>query len=233
LKIASRSRAGFEDEALSKFRILLVALALVLGSYTLASAVAEMGSSDQPTFPLDPAAISAPSSRVPDWLAVLAPFRSDLEASYALAAALQAIQSGKKNAPGASIEVLRAQERVRQLLTIAPYNPELWLALALLQAQRDPRDPLLSEALKMTYFTAPNDTQLMPVRLDTATSFDALADPDVRDLVRGDVRLMLTRTPELGTAVVSAYRRASNLGRIFLQEAVQSINPSFALNPRR
>ena len=218
---------------MSKFRILLVALALALGSYTLASAVAEMGSSDQPTFPLDPAAISAPSSRVPNWLKVLAPFRSDLEASNALAAALQAIQSGKKNAPEASIEVLRAQERVRQVLSIAPYNPELWLALALLQAQRDPRDPLLSEALKMTYFTAPNDAQLMPVRLDTATSFDALADPDVRDLVRGDVRLMLTRTPELRTAVVSAYRRASNLGRTFLEEAVQSIDPSFALNPRR
>jgi hypothetical protein len=215
------------------FRIMLVALALVLGSYTLASAVAEMGSSDQPTFPLDPASISSPPSRVPGWLEVRAPFRSDLEASHALAAALQAIQTGKKNTPGASIEVLRAQERVRQVLSIAPYNPELWLALALLQAQRDPRDPVLSEALKMTYFTAPNDAQLMPVRLDTATSFDALADPDTRELARGDVRLMLARAPELRTAVVSAYRRASNLGRAFLEEAVQSIDPSFSLNPRR
>jgi hypothetical protein len=103
----------------------------------------------------------------------------------------------------------------------------LWLALALLQARSDPRDPTLVEALKMTYFTAPNDARLMPVRLDTATSFDALADPDVKELVRGDIRLMVTRQPELRAAVVSAYRRASKLGKAFLEEAVQSIDPSF------
>ena len=50
---------------------------------------------------------------------------------------------------------------------------------------------MLIEALKMAYFTAPNDARLMAVRLDLATSFDALADPDVRELARGDVRLIL------------------------------------------
>lgn len=212
---------------MNKFRILLAALALIIGCYTLASAVAETGSLDQPAFPLDPVAISAPASGVPGWLEALTPFRSDLEANFALAATLQAIQSAGKNIPRASIDVARAQERSRRQLSIAPDNPELWLALALLQAQRDPHDPLLSDALKMTYFTAPNDARLMPVRLDTATRFDALDDPDVRELVRGDVRLMLTRMPALRTAVISAYRRASNLGKTFLEEAVQSIDPAF------
>ena len=48
-----------------------------------------------------------------------------------------------------------------------PYHAELWLALALLKAQKNPRDPMLIEALKMAYFTAPNDARLMAVRLDT------------------------------------------------------------------
>jgi hypothetical protein len=217
---------------LNIFRILLAALALTTGCYTLASAVAETGSLDQPTFPLDPVAISAPSSRVPGWLEALMPFRSDLEANYALVATLQVIQSAGKTTPRASVEILRAQERGRRVLSIAPDNPELWLALALLQAQRDPRDPLLSDALKMTYFTAPNDARLMPVRLHIATAFDALDDPDVRELVRGDVRLMLTRMPALRTSVISAYRRASNLGKTFLEEAVQSIDPTFLLKLR-
>jgi hypothetical protein len=67
------------------------------------------------------------------------------------------------------------------------------------------------------------------VRLHAATAFDALDDPDVRDLVRGDVRLMLTRMPALRTAVISAYRRASKLGKAFLEEAVQSIDPTFLM----
>ena len=86
---------------------------------------------------------------------------------------------------------------------------------------------MLVEALKLAYFTAPNDARLMPIRLDTATSFDALADPDLKELVRGDVRLMVTRQPALKPAVVSAYRRASNLGKAFLEESVRSIDPQF------
>jgi hypothetical protein len=49
---------------------------------------------------------------------------------------------------------------------------------------------MLIEALKMSYLTARNDAGLMAVRLDLATSSNALADPDVRELARGDVRLI-------------------------------------------
>jgi hypothetical protein len=215
--------------SLSRFRIVLMALALIIGSYAVVSAVAETTALDRPAFPSDPAKISSPwTGEVPGWLETLSPFRSDLESNHALIAALQAIQSGReKPATAKSAEHARTLARVRQTLSIAPYNPELWLALALLQAQRDPRDPALVEALKMAYFTAPNDARLMPVRLDIATLFDALTDPDVKELVRGDVRLMVTRKPELKPAVVSAYRRASSLGKTFLEEAVQSIDPSF------
>jgi hypothetical protein len=101
------------------------------------------------------------------------------------------------------------------------------LALALLQAQRDPHDPVVVEALKMAYFIAPNDTRLMPVRIDIASRFDALAIPDVKDLVRNDVQLILTRRLESKWALVSAYRRASDLGKAFLKDAIESVEPSF------
>ena len=99
--------------------------------------------------------------------------------------------------------------------------------MALLQAQRDPHNPETVEALKMSYFVAPNNPQLMPVRLDTATLSDALSDPDLKDLVLGDLRLMLLRKPDLRTAVISAYRRSSSLGKKFLEESIQSIDPAF------
>jgi hypothetical protein len=215
--------------SLSPFRVVLVALALVLGSYACASALAELGSLDRPAFPMDPRKFNASSlGEPPGWLQAVSPFRSDLEANLALITAIRALQSAREKATAVNGgEYTLALTRVRQSLSVAPYDPELWLALALLQAQRDPRDPVVTEALKMSYFTAPNDARLMPVRLDMATLSDALADPDVKELVRGDVRLMLTRQPDMRAAVVLAYRRASRLGKAFLEESIQSIDPPF------
>ena len=79
----------------------------------------------------------------------------------------------------------------------------------------------------MSYFTAPNDAKLMPLRLYTTAKLDALADADLKELARGDVRLMLIRQSNLKASVLSAYRAGSSLGRAFLEDAVQSIDPEF------
>jgi hypothetical protein len=211
------------------FRIVLVVFALIIGSYAIASSFAALESLDRPTFPTDPARSNLPSVLpVPDWLGTASPFRSDLEGNHALIVALQALRSGSERTTAQqAAQNAEARSRLKQTLSIAPYNPELWLVLALLRAQHDRRDPSLGEALKMAYFTAPNNVELLPVRLDTVTSFDALADPDIKELARGDVRLMLTRQAELKSAVISAYQRASSRGKAFLEEAVQSVDPSF------
>jgi hypothetical protein len=215
--------------SLNWFRIALMTLALATGSYALASSLADWSALSPPTFPSDLAKFSSSiSGEAPEWLKVASPFRSDLESDHALIDALQTVQSGEgRPTPETSNRNDLARARLRKSLSITPYNSELWLALALLQAQRDPRDPSLVEALKMSYFVAPNEIKLMPVRLDTATRFNALADPDLKELARGDGRLMITRQPALRAAVISAYRRASSVGKAFLDEAVQSINPSF------
>jgi hypothetical protein len=215
--------------SLSGSRILLIALALTIGSYAIASAVAETVGLEHAAFPSDADKISSPwTGEVPSFPATFSPFGSELENNHALIAALQAIEAGRQKPTAVrSTGQPDAIDRVRQALATSPYDPELWLALVLLQAQRDPHDPVVFEALKMAYFTAPTDTRLIPVRLDIAGRFDALADPDVNDLVRGDVRLILTRRPELKPAIVSAYRRASDLGKASLVDAVQSIDPTF------
>ena len=210
------------------FRIALVAISLTIGVYSLASIFAEL-SFARPSFPSDPTKVISPTGEeVPNWANTISPFRSDLEGSYALTVALHALQSRReKSATGIAEENARAEATVKRALSIVPYDSELWLALALLQAQRDPHNPETVEALKMSYFVAPNNPQLMPVRLDTATLSDALSDPDLKDLVLGDLRLMLLRKPDLRTAVISAYRRSSSLGKKFLEESIQSIDPAF------
>ncbi|WP_027522696.1 hypothetical protein [Bradyrhizobium sp. Ec3.3] len=212
-----------------KFRILLTALALIIGSYAMVSAIAEMMALERTTLPADPTKISPRwTGDVPSSPATLSPFGSELESNHALISALQAIQSGQQNS--ASVRSLKHDDavgRVRRTLSTSPYNSELWLALALLQAQRDPHDPVVVEALRMAYYIAPNDGRLIPVRIDIASRSDALAIPDVKDLVRNDVQLILTRRPESKSALVSAYRRASDLGKAFLEGAVESVDPSF------
>ena len=96
---------------MSAFRVVIVALALVIGSYTLASTLAETHSLDRVAFPLDPAKISSPLvGDVPGWLEAISPFRSDLEGNHALIAALQAIQSGKRTTvTGGTAENARAR----------------------------------------------------------------------------------------------------------------------------
>ncbi|MBW7971541.1 hypothetical protein [Bradyrhizobium sp. BR 10289] len=217
--------------AASNVRICLVTLGLALGCYGLASATAELNTVPRPAFPADPAKIAPPAGDVPGWLQAIPLFRSDLESNHALMAALQTVQRAKPGG-GASPDNVRARSRVRQALSSAPYDADLWLALALLESQHDPSGPAMLEALKMTYFTAPNDTRLMPVRLDTATQFDALVDPDLAELARGDIRLMLTRRADLKPAVVLAYRRASKQGKEFLEQAVKAIEPSFVATLR-
>lgn len=208
-----------------KMRIGLLALALILGSYGLACMIAELNVAPRPAFPRDPTKMVVPAGETSAWVEVVSLIRSDLASNNALIAARQAIQRGKAGAAAAGHA--DARSRVRETLSAAPDDPELWLVLALLETQQDPNGPAALEALKMAYFTAPSDAGLTAVRLDTATLTDALTDPDLAELARGDVRLVLTRRPELKPALVQAYRRASKSGRLFLEQAVQATDPAF------
>jgi DNA-binding phage protein len=206
-------------------RIGLMALALMLGVYGLACTIAELSAAPRPAFPRDPTKMIAPTGDVSAWGQIASLIRSDLASDDALIAARRAIARGRTGS--AAAEYADTRSRVRQTLSAAPDDPGLWLALALLETQQDPNGPAALEALKMAYFTAPSDAGLTPVRLDTATRSDVLTDPDLAELARGDVRLILTQRPELRAVLVQAYRRASKHGQAFLEQAVGATDPAF------
>ena len=203
------------------FRVILLMLVTVVGGYGVASTIAEATSVERPEF----AQGAGPARAAPEWLTMVRPFRSDLESNHALAAALSAAQRGESNVGGRADNQAERSRLIRSL-AVAPIDAGLWLALAQLEFQHDPTGPDGIEALKMAYFTGPNEQQLMAARLDTATRFDALADPDMAEFARGDVRLMLTRAPQKA-ALKAAFRRASDRGKAFLSEAIRAIDPAF------
>jgi hypothetical protein len=55
-----------------------------------------------------------------------------------------------------------------------------------------------------------------------------LNDPDMQDLARGDVRLILTRRTDLKNAITEAYRVGSPASKTFIEDSVKAVDPSFA-----
>ena len=120
-----------------------------------------------------------------------------------------------------------AKNAVTSALTIGPHDLRMWLVLALLQARNDLGDPRIAESLKMSYLTGPNRADLIPARLDTVTLGQSLNDPDLKELARSDVRVVLTQLPDLRPALVNDYVRGSSIGKAFLEESVRAFDPKF------
>jgi hypothetical protein len=155
----------------------------------------------------------------------IAPFRADLKADYAIALAGQAIQSANG---GQSEKISMAENAATSALKIGPHDSRTWLALALLQARNNPVDPRIAGALRLSYLTGPNRTELIPVRLRTAASGTSLSDTDLSELARTDVRAVLTQFPDSMQVLGSSYAAASEIGKRFLEESVRTIDPKFA-----
>jgi hypothetical protein len=207
-----------------KFRLLAFAMFVFVGGISIANLTAEL---------LRPAPASRPSASPASQdevsstgrASAMAPFRSDLMADYAVALAGQVPASGQANQ---SDQENTARETTRRALGIGPHNSRLWLVLALLEARRNPADPRVAEALKLSYLTGPSRVELIPARLQSATSNNALSDADLSELARGDVRAILTELPDQRPSLVNDYARASETGKAFLRESVNMLDPKFA-----
>jgi hypothetical protein len=215
--------------SVSSFRIAAIVVAVLMALYSVTSLFSEFFSLSRPLLPADPSKIASQQIELTArWAAGISLFQADPDANYAMTLALQALRPDNAARSAERVqESVEARENVVGVLKAAPYNSALWVLLALLQAQRSPGGRPIIETLKMSYFTAPTDARLMPLRLYAVARSDALSDPDLQELARGDVRLMLTRKVDLKAAVVSAYQRASSLGKTFLEESVRSIDPTF------
>jgi hypothetical protein len=80
-------------------------------------------------------------------------------------------------------------------------------------------------ALRMSYYTGPNELALMPLRLSIAARSNAIGDADLQLLVGQEIRTILTRKPELKPWIVLAYRNASPEGKAFFESTVGALDP--------
>jgi hypothetical protein len=80
----------------------------------------------------------------------------------------------------------------------------------------------------MAYYTGPNETNLMPARIKVALSLSgAVADSELQDMIRRDVRLIFGRFPALKPAVAEAYKSAAPDGRSFAEKLIAEVDPQY------
>jgi hypothetical protein len=209
-----------------KFRLFAFLILMFLGGFSFSNLAAEFLRPIPASLPsrtsAAPTAEQISSARK---ASAIAPFRSDLKADYAVAFADQTLKS--EYVRGAPAEET-AQNTVKSALKIGPHDSRMWLILALLQTQSNLGDSLIAESLKMSYLTGPNRADLIPIRLDTVTLHQSLNDGDLRELARGDVRIVLTKLPDQRPTLVSDYLRGSSVGKTFLEESARMFDPKFA-----
>ena len=217
-----------------RFRLSASAAAVILSWFSLVTILAEaltpappdlVQNVAQPT-----AAISA--DQPADWPAAAAPLRGDLLADVAVARASPVIDLGRaKPTPEMLARRESALALARQSLAFAPHESRAWLLIAMLQAG-GPSSAEALEALKMSYLTAPADPNLIPARLAVLATSATADDGELASLARGDIRLILTRRPDLKSAIVRAYERGSTKGQVFIREIARSLDPAFAATLR-
>lgn len=122
----------------------------------------------------------------------------------------------------------RARASMLQTLRYSPHRGDIWLMFAALAERSRWQGYEPSSLLKVSYYTTPNEISLLPLRLSIALQLkNGLNDEELRELVRRDIRIALTRDPALRPALVQAHKTASAAGRAFLEQTIGEIDPSY------
>lgn len=106
-------------------------------------------------------------------------------------------------------------------LQSSPLRGDLWLLLAALSKVRRSAEYDVAALLKLSYYTAPNDLALLPLRLTVALGEVSVAsEPELRELVQRDVKIALTKQSSLHPALVAAYQSASAEGKGLVDDLI-------------
>lgn len=119
-----------------------------------------------------------------------------------------------------------AEAAFTRALRLSPMDAGAWFGLASATGRFDWLNPTASRALKMSYYTGFNRSDLIGPRLILLAQVDTTRDVELVDLLRRQIRLILTRAPELKGAIGQAYRVADDANRRIIQQEFRDANQS-------
>lgn len=160
--------------------------------------------------------------------------RGDLwaEAAFADSSLLWLDRSASPNRAAAA-RLERARSHAETALAFAPINGAAWLFLAALPASASGGgDDSIATLLEMSYFTAPNDLDLARLRIERAATSNAIADKDIQEFIKSDIRKILAYRPEQKSAIIAAYRTAWPQNQPMLETLATDVDPTFGQSLR-
>lgn len=203
-------------------------LAAVLGLYALWVLTAEFTRTTEETtakFPSSIAAAEIESKRSRAAIAAsIGKFRGDLWADRVFVDASEVL-SATTTLTADQDDVIRLA--ARQSLSYAPLDSRVWLVLAALSAEPRMSVHNAYDLLKMSYYTGPNERNLIDARLRFAVRLRAYTQAELGEAMRREIRAVLQRAQEFRPSIVAAYREANPEGRSFIESVVSDIDPGF------
>lgn len=124
-----------------------------------------------------------------------------------------------------------ARAQLERALRYSPHRGDVWLLLAAMAERYGWQDQKPIALLKMSYYTAPNERALFPMRVRAALAANGLQDMELPDMIRRDIRLM-ARTPVFKPALAAIYKSASGPNREFIERAMSEIDPAYLASLR-
>lgn len=162
-------------------------------------------------------------SRSPDVAAKFAAVRGDLWKLAGWARLRAAESSGEQ-----------AKDAFERALELSPMDSDAWFGLALATERFGWLGRNSAQALKMSYYTGFNSRSLIADRLLLLARTETADSPELQDLLRRQVGLILRRLPELRPAIEQAYSTATGLNRQLIEAAYRERGedrPGSALKP--
>lgn len=205
-------------------RVGLAALSLVLVVQATWILLAEYHRPDRLSLPRDQqASAAALAERAPARQAArLAIVRGDLWAESAFTYSNLLWERGTVS-PNAGNEARMLLERALQY---SPHRGDVWLLLAAMAERYNWRDHRPGALLKMSYYTAPSERDLLLLRVRVSLGGAGTGDPEVQDMIRRDVRLMVKRQA-LRPALQTIYRSASAQSKELVERVVAEVEPAY------
>ena len=135
--------------------------------------------------------------------------------------------------PSGGLDQNRAMINLERALKYSPHRGDVWLMLAGLSQRYgwSGFDP--ASLLKMSFYTAPNELVLVPPRLVVAARTTSIEDPEMQDMIKRDIRLLLARGADPNTVLAAAYRSAPVKNRPFMERFVSEIDPRSVASMRQ
>jgi hypothetical protein len=219
----------------TRFRGLMLAFALVLGfqSTWIILPEAIRPGPFHLSFDAQAAALAKLQRSKAGWAASLASARGDLWADNALTYE-DLIWAGTFNNKNASDTLdQEARAAAERALTYSPHRTDVWLLLAAFVSPFEGAASPAASALKMAYYTGSNEISLIPSRLFVSFRSQALDDVELQELVGRDIRVAMTRKPNLKPALIIAYKNASPANKNFVEQAIAEVDSTFLASIRQ